>query len=110
MAACVAELPRASGVGQGADQHRAASENLCCALESGAGCGGRPPLFSEEIVLKGLEAECDGLLGSNGVCRVWIDGGDDRRLGDDGIRVDRSALPEAESAGDSVCGANAVDG
>jgi hypothetical protein len=69
------------------------------------------PLFiSEEIVLKGLEAECDGLLGSNGVYRVWIDGGDDRRLGDDGIRADRGALPKAESAGDSVYGADAVDG
>jgi len=51
---------------------RAASAILCHAFESGAGCAGRPPLF-----LMSLEAECDGVLGSNGVCRVWIDDGDD---------------------------------
>ena len=36
--------------------------------------------------------------------------GDDRRLGDDGICLDRSALPQAEPSGHAVCGADAADG
>ena len=43
-----------------------------------------------------MRGGCDGVFIADGVCGVWADGGDDGRLGDDGVGDDGCALPQAE--------------